>query len=342
VRAALIAAVATLVVGAARADDSLRVGAWSMSLPLGLPAAAAQWPAGDPPTAARIELGRALFFDPRLSRDGTVACASCHDPAHGFADPRPRSRGVGGAESARHAPAAVNRLFAGAQFWDGRAADLESQLRFPLLEPHEMAMPSTDAVAAAVAGVSGYARLFAAAYGDPRIDFARIARALAAYERTLVSGDSPFDRFAAGHASALSPAAQRGLTAFRGRGHCATCHLGPNFTDERFHNTGVGMDQPSPDLGRWTVTQRDEDRGAFKTPTLRNVAQTAPYMHDGSLATLADVVAHYDTGGLRNAWLSRELQPLMLSQQEQADLVAFLEALSAPVANSAPPTALPR
>jgi cytochrome c peroxidase len=342
VRSLVAIVVATSVLGgAARADDMLRVGTWSLSLPLGLPAAAAHWPAGDVPNPARIELGRALFFDPRLSRDGTVACASCHDPAHGFADPRPRSRGVGGAESARHAPAAVNRLLAGAQFWDGRAADLEAQLRFPLLEPHEMAMPSTDAVAAAVAAVPGYASVFTAAYGDPRIDFDRIARAIAAYERTLVSGDSAFDRFAAGDAAALSPAAQRGLTAFRGRGHCATCHLGPNLTDERFHNTGIGMDQPAPDLGRWAVTQREEDRGAFKTPTLRNVAQTAPYMHDGSLATLADVIAHYDAGGLRNAWLSRELQPLSLSQQEQADLVAFLEALSAPVRNGSPPKALP-
>ncbi|MDX2168187.1 MAG: cytochrome c peroxidase [Deltaproteobacteria bacterium] len=341
-RALLIVGVATLVLGVARAGETLRVGAWSLPLPVGLPAAAARWPAGDAPSPARIELGRALFFDPRLSRDATVACASCHDPAHGLADPRPRSLGVGAAASRRHAPAAVNRLFSAAQFWDGRAADLETQLRFPLLDPHEMAMPSTDAVAAAVRAVPGYAPLFAAAYGDARVDFDRIARALADYERTLVSGDSPFDRFAAGDATALSPAARRGLTAFRGRGHCATCHLGPNFTDERFHNTGIGMAAPAPDLGRWTVTQRDEDRGAFKTPTLRNVAQTAPYMHDGSLATLAEVIAHYDAGGLRNAWLSRELQPLMLSEQERRDLIAFLAALSGPIANASPPSQLPR
>ncbi len=339
--AAALLALIVAATGSATAQETLRAGTWSLPLPLGLHAADAQLPPGDPPSDARVELGRALFFDARLSRDGSIACASCHDPAHGFADPRPHSRGVGGGESARHAPAAVNRLFSNLQFWDGRAADLEAQLRFPLLDAHEMAMPSADAVAAQVRAVPGYAPLFAAAYGDARIDFDRLARAVADYERTLLSGDSAFDRFVAGDEAALSPAAQRGLTAFRGRGHCATCHLGANFTDERFHNTGIGMEQPSPDLGRWAVSQRDEDRGAFKTPTLRNVAQTAPYMHDGSLATLADVVAHYDSGGLRNAWLSRDLQPLMLSQQEQRDLVAFLDALSAPVSNGAPPAALP-
>ena len=227
----------------------------------------------------------------------------------------------------------VNRLFSKEQFWDGRAADLEDQVHGPLMNPLEMGMPSDAEVAARVRAITGYPPLFRRAFGDERIEFRRIAEALAAYERTVVSGDSPYDRYLAGDATALSDAQQRGLAVFLGRGRCSTCHVGFNFTDESYRNLGVGAGQPEPDLGRYVVTKRDEDRGAFKTPTLRNVALTAPYMHDGSEATLLDVVEFYDRGGNPNAWLSKDMQPLSLSAQEKRDLVAFMEALTGPIVN---------
>lgn len=321
--------------------ETVRSGTWAMVLPLGLQADSAYLPDDNPMSDAKIALGQRLFFDPRLSKDGRVACASCHVPAHGFADSRPVSPGVGGGRGARNAPTLLNRLFSAEQFWDGRAADLEAQVHVPLVDPREMGMTSHDDVVANVRAVAGYAPLFAAVYGDPGIDMPRIAKAIAAYERTVLAGDSPYDRHAAGDAAALRDDQARGLTVFLGRGRCVTCHVGFNFTDESYRNIGVGMDRPTPDLGRYEVTRRDEDRGAFKTPTLRNVALTAPYMHDGSEPTLEAVVELYDRGGVRNAWLSKDVQPLGLSAQEKRDLVAFLHALTGPITNAGPPASLP-
>ncbi|HSP97532.1 MAG TPA: cytochrome c peroxidase [Candidatus Dormibacteraeota bacterium] len=324
------------------AAQVVRSGTWSMTLPLGLPADSAYIPDDNPMSDEKIALGKLLYFDERLSKDNTLSCASCHMPFHGFADPNRTSPGVGRQFGARNSPTVMNRLFSREQFWDGRAKDLEEQAHGPLTNPVEMAMGSHDEVVARVKAVQGYGPLFARAYGDPGIDMPRIARAIAAYERTVVTGDSPYDRYLAGDKSALSESQLRGLGAFFGRGRCVTCHVGFNFTDESYRNLGVGMDKPQPDLGRYVVTKREEDKGAFKTPTLRNIVLTAPYMHDGSEGTLEAVVELYDRGGVRNPWLSKDMQPLGLSPQEKRDLVAFMEALTGPIANAEPPAALPQ
>lgn len=351
----VMAVLAVVAVGRAAAQDGsaapeatrppaqvVRSGAWSMTLPLGLAADGANIPADNPMSDDKIALGKLLYFDERLSKDNTVSCASCHMPFHGFADANRTSPGVGHQFGARNSPTVMNRLFSTEQFWDGRAKDLEEQSHGPLINPVEMAMASHDAVVARVKAVKGYAPLFAKAFGAPGIDMPRVAKAIAAYERTVVAGDSPYDRYLAGDKSAMSEAALRGMGTFFGRGRCVTCHVGFNFTDERYHNLGIGMERPNPDLGRYVVSKRDEDRGAFKTPTLRNIDLTAPYMHDGSEGTLEAVVELYDRGGIRNQWLSKDMQPLGLSPQEKRDLVAFLEALTGPINNAEPPAALPR
>lgn len=331
----------TLLAAGGASADTLRIGDAILVLPRGLQAGAAYVPADNPPTAARVELGRFLYFDPRLSADATVSCATCHDPAHGFAEPRRTSVGVGGKTGTRNAPTVLNRLFSAEQFWDGRAADLEEQAKGPLVNPVEMAMPDHDAVVAVVRKIPGYAPLFEAAFGSREVTIDRIVQAIASYERTVLTGDSPFDRHAAGDQAALSAAAQRGLALFNGKANCVTCHAGFNFTDEGYHNLGVGMDAPEPDLGRYAISKQEVDRGAFKTPTLRNVTETAPYMHDGSEATLRDVIEFYDRGGRPNPWLSKEMRPLGLTDAEKQDLLAFLEALTGPVQAAGRPERLP-
>jgi cytochrome c peroxidase len=324
------------------AAQVVRSGTWSLTLPLGLPAEAAYIPDFNPMNADKVALGKFLYFDQRLSKDRTLSCASCHMPFHGFADPSRTSLGVGRQFGARNSPTVMNRLFSKTQFWDGRAQDLEEQAHGPLTNPVEMAMGSHDDVVARVKEVGGYPPLFAKAYGDPAVDMPRIAQAIAAYERTVVTGDSPYDRYLAGDKSAMSEAQLRGMGAFFGRARCVTCHLGFNFTDEKFHNLGVGMTLEKPDLGRFVVTHVEEDKGAFKTPTLRNIVLTAPYMHDGSEGTLEEVVEFYDRGGNRNPWLSKDMQPLGLSPQEKRDLVAFMLALTGPITNADPPKSLPQ
>ncbi|GIW40608.1 MAG: cytochrome-c peroxidase [Candidatus Binatia bacterium] len=319
--------------------EVLRSGSWSMELPLGLQADAAYVPESNPMTEAKIALGKLLYFDPRLSKDGTVSCASCHNPFHGFADPAPTSKGVRNQLGTRNSPTVINRLFSQEQFWDGRAKDLEEQVLGPLTNPVEMANASHDEAAQRIGKIAGYRPLFEKAFGDPKVDIERIAKAIAAYERTVVSGDSPFDRYQAGDRDAMSPSAVRGMELFNGKANCKACHSGFNFTDESYHNLGVGWGK---DPGRFEVTKNEEDRGAFKTPTLRNVALTAPYMHDGSEATLEEVVEFYDRGGNKNPNLSPEMKPLGLSEQEKRDLVAFLHALTGPVRNAEPPASLPR
>lgn len=320
----------------------VKSGGWAMTLPLGLQAGSAYIPDDNPMTDDKILLGKLLYFDPRLSKDKTISCASCHNPFHGFTDPGPTSKGVGGKLGGRNSPTVINRLFSAEQFWDGRAKDLEEQAHGPLVNPVEMAMPSHNEVVARVKGIKGYAPLFKKAFGDDTIDMPRIAKAIAAYERTVVSGDSPFDRYQAGDKDALSPSAVRGMELFNGKANCKACHTGFNFTDETYQDIGVGMNKPKPDLGRYDVTKKDEDKGKFKTPTLRNSTQTAPYMHDGSEATLADVVEFYNKGGIPNPNLSKEIKPLNLSAQEKRDLVAFLDSLTGPVNNATPPEKLPQ
>ncbi len=319
--------------------ETFTSGEYTVTLPLGLQAAAAYVPENNPMSEARIELGRKLYFDPRLSRDGTVSCATCHDPDKGFSDARPASMGIGRQTGSRNAPTVMNRLFSQEQFWDGRAADLEAQALGPIQNPIEMGHTLQDMVSN-LKSLSGYVPAFQAAFGGPDITPDRVAQAVATYERTVLAGNSPFDRYQAGEKTALGESAARGLALFNDarRANCVTCHAGFNFTDESYHNLGIGMDKPIPDWGRFGVSKNEFDKGAFKTPTLRNVTQSGPYMHDGSEATLLNVVDFYDRGGLQNQWLSKEIKPLHLTAQEKADLVAFLEALTGDVRGTEKPT----
>jgi cytochrome c peroxidase len=268
-------------------------------------------PEDNPLTAERIERGRELFFDTRLSRDRTIACGSCHDPERAFSDGRPVAIGVFNRVGSRSAPALVNRGYGRAFFWDGRAATLEEQVLQPIQDPNEMDMTLPEV---------------SARVGMPIAEF---SRSLASFVRSLLSGDSAFDRFINGDRAALTLQQQDGLQLFRGKANCTACHVGPTFSDERFHNTGVAWrDGRLLDEGRSAVTGRVEDRGAFKTPTLREIARTAPYMHDGSAVTLADVVDFYDRGGNANPGLDAELRPLKLTPLEKDALVAFLNSLN--------------
>ena len=223
----------------------------------------------------------------------------------------------------------MNRLFSQEQFWDGRAEDLEAQALGPVQNPIEMGH-TLEGMIATLKGISMYAPEFEKAFGTPEITPERVGMAIASYERTVITGNAPFDRYQAGDKTAMSESAVRGMEIFndKSRGNCVTCHASFNFADESYHNLGVGMDMPKPDLGRFAVTKKDFDRGAFKTPTLRNITQSGPYLHDGSEATLMDVVNFYNKGGVPNQWLSQEIKPLHLSDQDKADLVAFMEALT--------------
>jgi cytochrome c peroxidase len=302
------------------AADAPRADERPFRLPLGLPATELLIPEDNPMTREKIQLGQQLFFDPRWSRSRTVSCSSCHDPAHGWSDPRELSIHGSGKASRRHSPTVMNRAFGELQQWSGARASLEHQ-----------AMKSSDSdsetVVKHLGGIPGYREQFQRVFGT-EVTGEGVAKAIAAFERSILSGNSPYDRFRAGDPGALSDAARRGLTLFESKARCAKCHSGFNFTDEGFHNLGVGMDRPDPDLGRHEILKLAITRGAFKTPTLRDVVARPPYMHDGSLKTLAEVVAFYDRGGLPNPSLSPMVQPLGLSAQEQADLVAFLEALT--------------
>jgi cytochrome c peroxidase len=314
----------------------------TIELPLGLQADAIYVPEENPLSKAKVELGRLLYFETRISKDKTLSCASCHNPWHGFAEPRATSQGVGGLFGKRNSPTVINRLFSKEQFWDGRAADLEAQAHGPLTNPIEMAMPSHDEVVKRLTAIPGYAPLFEKAFGSKEITMARAAQAIASYERTVVSGNSAYDRYQAGQKDALSAEAVRGLALFNGKANCVTCHAGFNFTDESYHNLGVGMTGKDPDVGRFAETKAESEKGAFKTPTLRNIVQTPPYMHDGSEPTLLAVVAFYDKGGNPNPTLAKEVQPLKLTAQEKQDLVAFMEALTGDVENLVPPSTFPK
>ena len=301
------------------------------TLPAELPAAA---PAGfeqvayTPPadTALQVNLGRRLFFDPILSEDRSVSCASCHRPDAGFADPTALSTGVGGQKTTRNAPTLFNRALGTSFMWDGRAGTLEEQVLQPIENPLEMNLALDDALAR-LAGDGSYATEFQAAFDGPP-DRERLAHALAAFVRRLWIGDSPFDRFRAGDRGALSSPELAGFWLYESRGGCWRCHTGANFTDERFHNTGVGSRDGASMPGRFAITGDAADRGAFKTPTLRGLSHTAPYMHDGSKASLLEVVEFYRDGGQENDDLSGLIEPIQLSDQDVTNLVAFLESLS--------------
>ena len=278
-------------------------------------------------TSGRVALGRRLFFDRRLSRDGSRSCADCHRPKRAFGDGRKFGVGVGGAVTDRNVPALINRAWGTAFFWDGRAVTLEEQVIQPILSANELGMSARSVVS--LARTPHYLRQFQREFATQNPGVDDVARALASYVRSIMSGDSPFDRYEAGQNRALPANAVRGLVLFRGRAGCSACHLAPLFSDEQFHNTGVAWRSGAPsDRGRARVTSRPEDVGAFKTPSLRHVGQTAPYMHDGSLATLRDVVDFYDRGGEPNTLLDSRVRPLHLSEQEKGDLEAFLHSLT--------------
>ncbi len=275
----------------------------------------------------KVELGKLLFFDPRLSKDNSVSCASCHVPAAGFADPRQFSVGVGGKQGGRNAPPAMNAAYNHVQFWDGRAGSLEEQALGPIQNPIEMA-ETLGGVVAKLNKIKAYQSRFRAVFGGD-ITPEGIAKAIAAFERTLISTDSPFDRSVAGEASALSESAQRGLELTKGKARCVLCHNGPNFTDNKFHNIGVPQTGPlKEDLGRYAVTKRETDRRAFKTPSLRSVALTAPYMHTGGFKTLEDVVEFYNGGGEAVTGKDAFMTALNLTDQEKKDLVEFMKSLT--------------
>jgi cytochrome c peroxidase len=294
-------------------------------IPLGLDANRPA-PKDNPLTDAKVRLGRRLFFDPILSANGTVSCASCHDPAHGLAGRVRLAIGIKGRENHRNAPSLWNRAYGTAFFWDGRESTLEAQALGPIESSTEMGGTVEGAVERLRAHKE-YPKLFEAAFSE-NVTANNLAKSLASFERVLLSGNSRVDRFRAGQVQSLSDSERHGLWLYESRGGCWRCHSGPNFSDESFHNTGVSWYQPPIDLGRFTVTKKEPDRGRFKTPTLRNVAHTAPYMHDGSLATLEDVVDFYNRGGNKNPCLDESIVPLDLTPQDRKDLVAFLKALS--------------
>ena len=327
-------------------------------LPLGLSQGAAQITGLDenPLTRAKIELGRQLYFDTRLSKNSTVSCASCHDPSMGYSAHTKTGIGIDGQAGGRNSPVAYNRILSGKQFWDGRVDSLEAQAVGPIANPIEMGF-THEGVVKRLASIPVYAKQFERVFGGVTID--AVGQAIAAFERVIVTAPSPYDYneqwrpfqdlepedleddpelaelYAAAKAGVeahpMSDSAKRGREIFfTEKGNCTACHVGANLADEKYHNIGVGMDKEKPDVGRFAVTEDEKDYGAFKTPTVRNVALTAPYMHDGSVATLEEVVEWYDKGGHPSKHLSEKIRPLKLTDQEQADLVEFMKACTGP------------
>jgi cytochrome c peroxidase len=333
---------------------------------IGLPvdATRAAVPTDNPQTPEKIALGEKLFFDGRLSVDGTVACSTCHDPAHAFTDGRPVSIGVKGRAGQRNAPTILNALYNKTQFWDGRAKTLEEQAALPIANPSEMGQPSLDIAVDKIGAVPEYERAFRSVFGHP-VNGTDLLRAIGSYERTQFSFDSPFDHYIAGNKNAINDSAKRGWELFNTKARCNKCHALTEvkrdftyFTDNDFHNIGIGIlrhnvvamackaeqkinsgnvidvdhaaiQSDMSVLGRFLVTKKEADTASFKTPGLRNVLMTAPYFHDGSQATLWDVMDHYNKGdGLKNPFLDEDIQPLAMSESEVDDVVAFLATLT--------------
>jgi len=321
-------------------------------------------PAENPQSPEKIALGEKLFFEGRLSVDGTVACSTCHDPARAFTDGRTVSTGVNGRAGQRNSPTILNALYNDLQFWDGRAKTLEDQAALPIVNPSEMGQPSLDAAVAHIAALPEYESAFRRVFGRP-INGTDLVRAIASYERTQFAFDSPFDHFMAGDKNAISDSAKRGWELFNTKARCNKCHAltekkrDPTFfIDKDFHNIGIGIirhnvvalackaeqginsgkiidvDQAAIQsetsvVGRFLVTKKEQDIASFKTPSLRNVLITAPYFHDGSQATLWDAMDHYNKGdGIQDPWLDEDMQPLALSELEIDDVVAFLATLT--------------
>jgi len=299
----------------ARAIEAMKAG---YTRPASIP-----FPANNPYTDRKAELGKMLFFDPRLSGANNLSCASCHNPSLSWSDGLPRGIGNEMTVLPRRTPTILNLAWANLLIWDGREADLETQMAAPVSGPTEMNQ-NLDRLVAVLAAIPGYRREFELVFPGRGIGLRQIAQAVATYERTVVSGIAPFDRWIAGDDAAISPAAQRGFVLFNTKARCAACHSGWNFTDNGFHDIGL----PEADRGRAAVLDLPIMEHAFKTPTLRDVSRRGPYLHDGSLATLMAVVDHYDGGGIERPSLSPEIKPLHLDPQQKSDLVDFMLTLS--------------
>lgn len=282
-------------------------------------------PLNNPQTTLKILLGKQLYFDTRLSKDNTISCATCHNPAMGWSDAGPTSSGINGQKGGRRAPPVSNAAYAPLQFWDGRAPTLEEQAKGPVANPIEMGN-THESMLRTVQDIPGYVKEFEQVFGTSVVTVELVAEAIAAFERTVVTTDSPFDRYVRGDDKALTKLEKQGLEIFNGKGHCTACHWGGYFSDGRFHNLGVQPTDPSkPDVGRFAVTKDSTDMGAFKTPTIRDVALRAPYMHNGSEKTLEDVVDLYNKGGrIGDPNISPLILPLGLTKGEKKALVAFM------------------
>jgi cytochrome c peroxidase len=287
-------------------------------------------PVDNPQTADKIQLGKELFFDKRLSGDRSLSCATCHDPQKSFSDGRPKALGLGNRALLRHSQSVLNAAYNPLQFWDGRAGSLEDQAAVPMLSAIEMGASSQDALVSRLQNVPGYREAFQRAFGGD-VNFRAVVQALAAFERTLVTPDSPFDRYMRGNKRALDDQQKRGLILFLGKASCTQCHSGPNFTDSKFHSLGkMPGEEQTRDLGRFAITHDPVDNGAFKTPSLRNLTGRGPYMHNGSIATLAEVISLYNRGGGEGE-KSDLIAPLNLTASEEADLEVFLHSLDGTV-----------
>lgn len=301
---------------------------YALEIPLGLDEDSFHVPKDNPLTKEKVELGRFLFFDKRLSRNNTIACATCHIPALAFTDGQPVSTGINHLQGGRSAPTAINRGFAKAQFWDGRAPTLEDQSIGPFVSPVEHGFADHDELVAKIESIQGYKKLFKDVFGTNTITKENVGKAIASFQRTLISGNSPFDRYDRELEETISDAAKRGRELFFGKARCNLCHFGGNFSDEKFHNLGIGWGGDMVDLGRYTVTKDQKDISAFKTPTLREISRTAPYMHDGRFGTLEDVVEFYNQGGVKNPFQDNQIIPLKLTESEKRDLVEMLRTLN--------------
>lgn len=314
-------------VHASLADDTIKRSDYQR--PEAIPA-----PDSNPLTIEKTTLGKALFFDPRLSRDKGMSCATCHSPDHRWSDGRVVPLGSEELEQPRRTPTVMNSAWLKALMWDGRANSLEAQAVLPITTPHEMNY-NMDELVQRLGEIKGYRPLFESAYGDAEITTRRIAMALATFQRTLVSNVSSFDRWVEGDDEAISVSAQRGFQVFNNKAQCAACHKSWRFTDDSFHD--IGLD--SPDLGRGNTIPVEVTimQHAFKTPTLRDLPENGPFMHDGSMTNLEQVIKHYEDGGLKRPSLSKEMSPFELTEQQKADLIAFLKTLNGgPLALSPP------
>lgn len=289
-------------------------------------------PEGNEPNAARVELGKKLFFDARLSGDGNMSCATCHSPLYGWSDGLPTAKGVKSKVLGRASPTVTNTAFNSLQMWDGRKKSLEDQAMGPMEANVEMNM-DIDRLFEWLKGMDEYVAEFETAYPGEGVNAGTLSKAVASFERTVISNNSPFDQWVKGDDKALTAQQVRGFELFtnKEKGNCAACHSGPNFTDDGFHNIGLAsFGDKEPDVGRYAHRPLKLMKGAFKTPTIRDITLTAPYFHDGSANTLEEVVDHYAKGGVVKTNLSPSLKELNLNDQEKKDIVAFLEALTTP------------